>query len=360
MSKGAWSFSAWAVAVVAIFVGFAIWSPGRRASKEEGADAIRPERGVPNAEASAETSPGSETRPSASDAGRRLPRPKRGGPALQGLRLPRLPLPSGQRPPSPRALDLVPEAAPLLRSEMEGIANRALDYLWRTRDELGVDVVASLQIYAQARGNPRARRIAALRARGLPDSERRRYAKLLELPKPAFESAPLETRHQRPIPAQAWQERDEDRSRSCPFEAARCALGSECREYLALPSEHGYVLTHQALTLLLSHWAGCELEGIDTRARREALGLAIHAELRGDAVPGDLFFERLAMLASLGYGASIEASWLRRLADAQGPTGCFPANPNQPCHPHPTGLALWTLSHIDPLAEIAPTQGETP
>jgi hypothetical protein len=130
---------------------------------------------------------------------------------------------------------------------------------------------------------------------------------------------------------------------ACPIEALGCVLSDACRAFADLEASGG-ILTHQAVWLLFAHWRGCALPiDLEPRARRYAGRLL--AEARADAVPSDLFCERLALLGHLGFGAAIEPRWIEALLAAQQPEGCFPASATVRCHPHPTALALWALAH---------------
>jgi len=99
--------------------------------------------------------------------------------------------------------------------------------------------------------------------------------------------------------------------------------------------------------LLFAHWTECGLD-LDVEALRHRYAARLLAEARSDPEPSDLFFERLAVLGSLGFGAAIEARWLDVLHASQQAEGCFPASAEIPCHPHPTALALWALGHAKP------------
>jgi hypothetical protein len=103
-------------------------------------------------------------------------------------------------------------------------------------------------------------------------------------------------------------------------------------------------LTHQAVWVLFARWLGCDV-GLDVEDLRRRYAARLLVELRAEADPSDLFFERLAVLASLGFAGSIERSWLDALLASQQLEGCFPASADVPCHPHPTALALWALGH---------------
>jgi len=224
-------------------------------------------------------------------------------------------------------------------------AARALEYLRTTDDEVGIDVLVILQIYGALAGETGAARIVADRRAAIRPEDSARYGVLLEISKPPLApsgtgalSLPL-PRSGRP-PAG-----DDDRARACPLEALSCTLSDACRAFADLDAS-GAILTHQALWLLFARWRGCALPlDLEPLGRRYAERLV--DEARADAVPSDLFFERLALLGHLGYASAIEPRWIESLLAAQQPEGCFPANAASRCHPHPTALALWALAYTD-------------
>ncbi len=223
-------------------------------------------------------------------------------------------------------------------------AGRALEYLRTTRDEAGVDVAVAVQIYREQTGDPRAdAAFEALRAR-LRGGDVERFAALLRAPKPPFPAGSVPP----PLPrgTSPVADEDDDRTRSCLPEALACQISDDCRAF-ARREASGSVLTHQAAWLLFARWAGCPLD-LDADALRARYAAGLLAELRAEPHPSDLFFERLAVLGSLGFGRAIERQWLDALLASQRPEGCFPANESTPCHPHPTALALWALGHADP------------
>jgi len=231
-------------------------------------------------------------------------------------------------------------------------ADRALDYLETTPDEIGADVVAAVQIFGARTGDARATSLAgALRAR-LGPAELERYGPILDSGKPLLPAATLDgatPSATEPNPADA-----DDRVSSCPEALISCAVPPECVELVTQDDRWGYVLTHQALWIVVDHWMECGASsaGIDILERRRTFGASLRRETEADAVVSDLYAERLAMLGELGFGSAIDPPWLDALVAAQEPDGCFPVNETVRCHPHPTGLALWALSHTAGLGAI--------
>lgn len=230
--------------------------------------------------------------------------------------------------------------------EPDAAATRALDYLETTSDELGVDVLVAAQVYAELSGDARADVVVEARLPDIRPSDLERYGGFLAIDKPVLAPRTLEG-----VPAPAGTPNPrmtlaDDRDARCPEEMLSCSVGEGCLEY-ALLDGWGYVLTHQSLWLLLARWGGCELPPeIDVDARREELAARLVAETRAHPWAGDLFFERLAMLGHLGYASEITPAWVETLRASQRDEGCFPVDDVIDCHPHPTGLALWTLGHV--------------
>ncbi|MGE0790523.1 MAG: hypothetical protein AB7S26_32900 [Sandaracinaceae bacterium] len=229
-------------------------------------------------------------------------------------------------------------------SRAEVAAERALDYLERTDDELGLDVVAAIQIYAAEKGDARAAEVAEARRAGLAPSEVARWGRLLTLDKPPLTAEVLDPSAASASHAGPADDLMDDRVVACVDEALACALSDRCREFVELEGRGGYVLTHQAFALLLTSWGGCDASW-DEGARRRTLAADLAFEVAMDPGPSDLANERLAMLASLGFASAIEPAWIQALLDAQREEGCFEPSPGAGCHPHPTGLALWALGH---------------
>lgn len=224
-------------------------------------------------------------------------------------------------------------------------ASAALDYLEHTDDELGLDVVVAIQVFSERTGDERAREVAELRRAGLRASDVERYGQLLEIDKPPFPPGSLDgviPSAATPDPADTL----DDRVASCPEEVLSCRVTPECREFVELDDRWGYVLTHQAVWLIFHRWMGCSADvDVDVEERRRTFAANLVRELEADPRASDLHAERLAMLGHLGFAAEIEPAWVDALVSAQSPSGCFPASESVPCHPHPTGLALWSLAH---------------
>ncbi len=226
-------------------------------------------------------------------------------------------------------------------SEHQPAAARALDYLETTDDELGLDVVVAIQLYAELTGDARALEVAEVRREGLRASDVERFGALFEVSKQPLPPATLDVG---PGPASDPDDELDDRVASCPEEILGCRVSPECAEMIALDGRGGYVLTHQAVWLVFHEWMGCT-SSIDVEERRRAFAAALVRETRADRVVSDLYAERLAMLGQLGFASAIEREWIDALLAAQREEGCFPASDAIDCHPHPTGLALWTLAH---------------
>ncbi|MCB9596142.1 MAG: DUF4735 domain-containing protein [Sandaracinaceae bacterium] len=223
-------------------------------------------------------------------------------------------------------------------------AHRALDYLEVTDAEMGVDVVIAMQIFGAVRDDARALEVAEARRDSPRPSDLERYGFLLDIDHPAFDAGTLDglvPSATTPDPADVL---EDGRVGICLEEVLACAVTAPCIDYLELDDRWGYVLTHQAVTLLFARWVGCDLD-LDVEARRKTFAVNLVAEIRADPVPSDLFYERLAMLGHLGFASAMEPAWLESLLDSQDAQGCFPLGPELPCHPHPTGVALWALAH---------------
>jgi len=223
-------------------------------------------------------------------------------------------------------------------------AARALDYLEATDDELGADVVFALQIYAALTGEPRAADIARARRARLAPADMARYGAFLDLDAPVLPAASLAGVAPPADAPDPEADLGDDRVATCPEGALSCDVSAQCEDFARLDS-WGYVLTHQALWLLVGSWSGCALP-VDVEAHRRALASRLAAEARFDPVAGDLFFERLTMLGHLGFADEIAPEWIEELLSSQRPEGCFPVDEATVCHPHPTALALWTLALV--------------
>ncbi len=226
-------------------------------------------------------------------------------------------------------------------TEYQPAAAGALDYLETTGDELGPDVVVAIQVYAELTGDARADEVAEARRTSLRPSDVERFGALFEVSKQPLSPVSLEVG---PGPAPDPDDELDDRVATCPEEILDCTISSECEEMIALDGRGGYVLTHQAVWLVFHAWMGCT-SSVDLEERRRTFAAALVRETRADPVVSDLYAERLAMLGQLGFAASIEPAWIDALLAAQRAEGCFPAGDTIACHPHPTGLALWTLAH---------------
>lgn len=231
-----------------------------------------------------------------------------------------------------------------LAEEHRPVANAALDYLESTEDELGLDVVIAIQAYGEVTGDPRAAEVADARASAFPEASTEPWAGLLAADKPPLPRARLGDGPEPAAPPRPADELGDDRAARCPVEVLECRVSGPCRELVELEDRGGYVLTHQGLWLIFAHWMGCSTD-VDVDARRAQIAARLVAETGADPEPSDLYVERLAILGHLGYAAEIERAWIDALVEAQQPEGCFPASAAVPCHPHPTGLALWSLAH---------------
>lgn len=217
----------------------------------------------------------------------------------------------------------------------------ALEYLRTTRAETGVDVLVAVEFYGARTGDPRAAEVVQqARARVRP-ADLALYDVLLGAEKPPFPAAPA-SELEPPGVASSSGDVTDDRARTCPIEVLSCGASAACLEFASLDASDR-ALTHQALWLAFAHWRGCRLPvDVDDLRRRYASRLL--AEIRAAPAPSDLFFERLALLGTLGYASAIERASMEALRASQRPQGCFPAEEAVPCHPHPTALALWVLA----------------
>lgn len=225
-----------------------------------------------------------------------------------------------------------------------GAAARALAYLESTQDEMGIDVLVVLQIYGALSADARAAGIVEARRGTISERDLELYGTLLEIEKRAFPFAAASELDLPPVKAtDLAEEFDDERVRSCPIDALSCRTPAACIEF-ATANSWGKVLTHQAVWLLFTKWAGCD-RVLDADALRRVYASRLVAEAQLDPRPSDLFFERLAVLGHLGFASAIEPQWFDALRASQQPEGCFPAGPDARCHPHPAALALWALAH---------------
>ncbi len=244
-------------------------------------------------------------------------------------------------PPGP----LTPRARAAERADRARTAGRrALDWLATTDAEMGVDVLMAMQIYAALAHEPRALDVAAARHDAPGPSELERFGRLLELDKTPLDPGRLDEVAPSATTPNPADELTDDRVVECLDRVLSCEVTRECVDYVELDDRWGYVLTHQAVTLLVAHWIGCPLD-VDVEERRRTFAANLVAETRADPRPSELYYERLAMLGHLGFASAIEPAWIDALLDAQTEEGCFPVRAGQPCHPHPTGVALWALAH---------------
>lgn len=240
---------------------------------------------------------------------------------------------------------LAPSPAPARADRVRPAAERALDWLAATDSEMGVDVLAAMQIYGELADDPRALEVALARRDAPRPSDLERYGVLLEVDKSPFDPiATLEGATPSPTTPNPGDILDDDRVGRCIDEVITCSLTPECIDYVELDDRWGYVLTHQAVTLLIARWVGCPLD-VDVEERRRTFAANLVAEMRADPTPSELAYERMAMLGHLGFASAIEPAWIDALLDAQTAEGCFPVRDGLPCHPHPTGVALWALAH---------------
>jgi hypothetical protein len=223
------------------------------------------------------------------------------------------------------------------------VAGRALAYLRTTGDEAGVDALVAVEVYGELSGDSRAAGVVRATRRRVSPADLERFGALLGRAKPPFPQASAAELDAPPgAPDLGATDRD-PRAGTCPVEALSCSFGDACLGFAARDT-WGKALTHQALWLVFAHWRGCK-PPVDADALRRRYAARLAAEARADPVPSDLFFERLALLGHLGYGAAVEPAWIEALRASQQPEGCFPASPSARCHPHSTALALWALGH---------------
>ncbi|MCA9604658.1 MAG: DUF4735 domain-containing protein [Myxococcales bacterium] len=238
-----------------------------------------------------------------------------------------------------------PTTAPAEGDRVGPAGRRALDWLATTDVEMGVDTLVSMQVYGERRGDPRGLEVAALRRDAPSAGDLARYGRLLEIDKTPFPPGSLDgvaPSATRPNPLDTL---DDDRIVQCLDEVLACDVSPTCIEYLELDDRWGYVLTHQAVTLVFARWVGCDLAPLDVEARRRTFAANLIAELEADPYAWDLFYERVAMLGELGFASAIDPAWFETILRAQTAEGCFSPMPGDPCHPHPTGVALWALAH---------------
>jgi hypothetical protein len=219
----------------------------------------------------------------------------------------------------------------------------ALDYLRTTGDETGVDVLVAVEVYGELSGDPRAAGVVRAARRRMAPAETERFGALLGRAKPPFPPASAAELDAPPGAPSLGATDGDPRAGTCPVEALSCSVSDACLEFAARDT-WGKTLTHQALWLVFARWGGCKLP-VDVDALRRRYAARLLAEARADPKPSDLFFERLALLGHLGYGAAIEPAWIEAVRASQQPQGCFPASESVRCHPHPTALALWALGH---------------
>jgi len=227
------------------------------------------------------------------------------------------------------------------------VVEQALDYLEVTDDELGLDVVVSIQIYAAARGSARASQVAEDLRGGLRPSEVERYGVLLDIDTPPLPPLGLGGARPSATTPDPMDTLLDDRITRCLDEVLACTVSPECVAYVELRDRWGYVLTHQAVTLLFAAWTGCPL-ALDEDAVRRSFAANLIAAMEADPAGSDLASERIAMLGHLGFASEIDPVWIDNLVASQRPSGCFPVVAGGGCHPHPTGVALWALSHATP------------
>lgn len=228
-------------------------------------------------------------------------------------------------------------------TERELAATRALEYLETTTDETGLDVVLATTIYAERRDDAYARRVVDVMLTRVRPVELERYGALLETDRSVFPRGSLDgvvVSTSTPDPADDWIDGDIG---ECLDEALSCSVTDACRDFVALEDRWGYVLTHQAVWLLFARWTGCE-SGVDLEARRRVFAANLVRAMEHDPAPSDLAYERMAMIAHLGFADALEPAWVDALVDAQQPDGSFEVVPGSGGHPHPTGVALWVLA----------------
>lgn len=238
-----------------------------------------------------------------------------------------------------------PDPSTVRADRVATAASRALEWLATTDAEMGVDVLVSMQVYGDLAGDPRAHEVAVLRRDAPGHAELARYGLLLDVDKPVLPEGSLDgvaPSPTRPNPLDALLD---DGGIDCIDEVLACEVSEACLDHLELDDRWGYVLTHQAVPLVFAHWLGCDLAPLDVEARRRTIAANLIAETRADPYAWDLFYERVAMLGHLGFAEAIDPAWIDTILRAQTDEGCFSPMPGDPCHPHPTGVALWALAH---------------
>lgn len=222
-------------------------------------------------------------------------------------------------------------------------AARALDYLETTHHEVGADVALALRIYGRERDDARAFMVAAHVESRLHPRELARYGVLFQIEPTVLSSAELDPRLASGAPPSPDDEHD--LIAPCLDEALACELSAACIEFVRERGRGGYVLTHQAVWLLFAHWMQCELP-FDLERRRHEIAADLAVEMRHHPKPSELAYERMAMLAHLGFASAIEPEWIDAMLDVQDESGCWIFDEEVGCHPHPTAVALWTLAHV--------------
>ncbi len=229
------------------------------------------------------------------------------------------------------------------------LLERGLQDLARVPAPFPADVIVSLRAVASLTGDSEPALLAERRKVDL-DVDDRRYAPLLEGAKPPWPEGRIDRALESatsPDPSMVSPRHatGETLVGHCVERAIRCALPTECREFVGARDRWGYVLTHQAVWLAIWRWQGCPERGVGTDALRNMLAANLAKEAAADPAFSDLAAERLAMLGHLGFARDVpEAAW-RAVATAQRPEGCWPSRAGAACDPHTTGLALWALAH---------------
>lgn len=245
------------------------------------------------------------------------------------------------------ALALTGDAGAEVSPELDRLLAGGLAYLASTGDELGVDVVVLLEVLADLTGDERARRVAELRRRGLAPAKVEPFEALFGIAKPV-----LDGRRDRKGPRPAVGGREADRAPAAPrmsdclVAAARCSIAPDCEQVALDRNASGRELTHQAVWLLFVRWLDCATEA-DLEALRANLVARLRSEIDADSSYSETSLERLAVLGQLGHADQISPLWWPTLVGAQGGPGCWGVARGGPCHPHPTILALWALTHLD-------------
>jgi hypothetical protein len=210
---------------------------------------------------------------------------------------------------------------------------------------MGLDVVLFTRGYARLTGDVLGLQTVAERLRRVSASETTAFEPLLGAEWTPLSPARLHWwQRVRATPPEVLVDED-DRVRICLEAMLHCGLPVECEQFLA-EDAWGYVLTHQALVVVVSRWLDCEEPSHAGRLRHRYAARLV-AETNADPEPSDLFFERLAMLSALGFAGEIRQEWVQVLVESQHADGCFPVSKDVACHPHPTGLALWVLGVLE-------------